>query len=257
MRPVTPALRALTRRVSPSRLRRPPPGWSVANSRAIRSRSILAVASVVPGARRPIALSQRSPRDPVASNLSGLHAAASPGKRKPAGITPTIRNGPWFTRTVRPMIAGSAPNRSRQSPSLRITTLSPRRRFSSGTNVRPSAARTPRTENRSVDTSANGVRSRPSSADRMRDVSTKAAIDVNARLRSRKSSRFSGDVGKSSPSGFSSQMRTSRSGSSNDSGRSTTASSTLKIAVVAPMPSASVPTIMAVNPGRRRSMRSA
>jgi len=50
-------------------------------------------------------------------------------------------------------------------------------------------------------------------------------------------------------------MPTSRLGSGNGSGRSITACTTVKIAVFAPMPSASVSTAAMVNPGARRSMR--
>ena len=50
---------------------------------------------------------------------------------------------------------------------------------------------------------------------------------------------------------------TSRSGSAYGSGRSSTPFTTVKIVVVAPIPSASVATATAVNPGVRRSARKA
>jgi hypothetical protein len=52
-------------------------------------------------------------------------------------------------------------------------------------------------------------------------------------------------------------MRTSFSGSLYGNGRSTTAYTTLKIAVVAPIPSARQRTAAAVNPGFLRRMRTA
>jgi hypothetical protein len=54
----------------------------------------------------------------------------------------------------------------------------------------------------------------------------------------------------------SSRTRTSCSGFGNGSGRSSTASTTLKMAVFAPMPKASVKTTTAVNPGFFQSIRS-
>src|SRR4030081_1257500 len=54
-----------------------------------------------------------------------------------------------------------------------------------------------------------------------------------------------------------SHTTTSRSGSLNGNGRSSTALTTLKIAVFAPMPSASVMTATAVNPGFFKSWRKA
>ena len=52
-------------------------------------------------------------------------------------------------------------------------------------------------------------------------------------------------------------MLTSRSGASYWSGRSSTPFTTVKIVVVAPIPSASAATAAAVNPGVRRSARRA
>ena len=54
-----------------------------------------------------------------------------------------------------------------------------------------------------------------------------------------------------------SQIRTSWSGSANGSGLSITALTTLKMAVLAPTPSASVRAATAVNPGLLRSARAA
>jgi hypothetical protein len=55
----------------------------------------------------------------------------------------------------------------------------------------------------------------------------------------------------------SSQTITSRSGSRYLSGRTSTALTSPKMAVFAPMPSASVTTVTSVNPGRFRSTRAA
>src|SRR6266513_5015913 len=57
--------------------------------------------------------------------------------------------------------------------------------------------------------------------------------------------------------GLTEAIRTSRSGSRYGSGRSNTALTTLKMAVFAPMPSASVSTATAVKPGFFRSWRKA
>jgi hypothetical protein len=51
------------------------------------------------------------------------------------------------------------------------------------------------------------------------------------------------------------ETRISRSGSANGSGRSSSVSTALKIAVVDPIPSARMSTATRVNPGLRRSVR--
>jgi hypothetical protein len=58
-------------------------------------------------------------------------------------------------------------------------------------------------------------------------------------------------------SGFSSKIRTSRSGSAYGSGRMSTPRATVNIAVLAPMPMARVATAASVNAGLRRRTRSA
>ena len=78
-----------------------------------------------------------------------------------------------------------------------------------------------------------------------------AARRSNAVARARQSRKLGCDAENSGqpPSGLLSQIRTRRSGSANGSGRSTTVLTTEKIAVFAPMPSASVSNAMSVKPG--------
>jgi hypothetical protein len=79
----------------------------------------------------------------------------------------------------------------------------------------------------------------------------------NTRLMRRKSAMSGPDTGMApgTMAGIASWTSASRSGSGKGSGRSRTALTTLKMAVVAPMPSASVTAATAVKPGERRSRR--
>ena len=74
----------------------------------------------------------------------------------------------------------------------------------------------------------------------------------------RQSEKFADETGLcGSASGVISERTTSRSGSTNPNGRNSTASTTVNIALLAPMPSASVSTTASVNPGLLRSERAA
>jgi hypothetical protein len=86
-----------------------------------------------------------------------------------------------------------------------------------------------------------------------------AASDSNARDCDRQSRKLGCDTANVGQprSTLLSQTRTRRSGSVNGSGRSITALTTLKMAVVAPTPSASVRAAMAVKPGLFRRARAA
>ena len=85
------------------------------------------------------------------------------------------------------------------------------------------------------------------------------AMSVNTVLRARQSARFAGaaTVCVQPLSGLTSEISTSRSGSANGSGRSSTAWTTVNIEVAAPTPMASVAIVTAANAGCFRSDRNA
>src|SRR5437773_545545 len=86
---------------------------------------------------------------------TGSHSSVSRrGSQKPRGITPITVRGMPSRSSVRPMIEGSAPNRARHSPSLNRTTALLPGWSSPAANVRPTAALTPSTRNRSALASA-------------------------------------------------------------------------------------------------------
>ena len=76
-------------------------------------------------------------RADFSSNDSTPHNSARIGKSKVGGITPTTSHCAPSIRVLLPTIAGSAPNRRRHSPSLRITRVALAVISSSGRNVRP------------------------------------------------------------------------------------------------------------------------
>jgi hypothetical protein len=86
---------------------------------------------------------------------------------------------------------------------------------------------------------------------------SKTVRDSNERAAASTSRKFCGEYTPVEAPFQAWETRTRRSGSSNGSGRSRTAFTTLKIAPFAPMPSASVATATAVKPGAWRSRRSA
>ena len=74
-------------------------------------------------------------------------SSAPLGKPNPRGMTPTTSARSDPTPIALPMICGSAPNRARQRPSLRITTLGPPSLPSLSRNTRPTCGVTPRIGN--------------------------------------------------------------------------------------------------------------
>lgn len=163
------------------------------------------------------------------------------------------------SRSVWPTARGSRRNARSQSASL-ISTPSASEASSSERNVRPSTGVTPSIgSSRDVTASAAArVGSAPSGVS-VTSVGTRASRRSSRRLRCRKSWRSGQEAGSwLVPLERSvSHTITSRCGSGNGTGRMSTASTTLKIAVVMPMPSASVTRLAMVNAGHRASMRAA
>ncbi len=101
--------------------------------------------------------------------------------------------------------------------------------------------------------------SAPDGVDMCADHERAIPIVSIVRLRSAMSATLGGEMEHQSfdEPGYVSQIVTSRASSPNGSGRRRTPFTTLKIAVVTPMPSASVRMTAALKPGRARTVRSA
>jgi hypothetical protein len=189
--------------------------------------------------------------------ITGIQSATrSSGNRNSGGITPiTWRISP-ANSYARPMIAGSAPNQLRHSQSLMTTTPS----SSSAVGTRPSAGWTPRVVKSDGVARVPNSRSIFSSA-RVVDwkspyAPTSSSSVAFSRYSTYSSSGTPNSSGRLAP-GAVPRIVTSRSACGNGSGRSSTASTTLKIAVVAPMASARVATVTSVKPGARDKLRAA
>ena len=121
-----------------------------------------ASSGVVPGRRRATRCVSWSPRFARRSagnaagtrNVTGRAEPIASGVANPGGSTPTTRYGSRSRRIERPTIAGSAANRDRHRPSVRITTRSPPSLSSSGRNGRPSTGPVPTTEKNSTPTAS-------------------------------------------------------------------------------------------------------
>lgn len=176
--------------------------------------------------------------------------------RNPVGRTPTTVASRSPVRTRVPSTLGSAPSCVRQNASARITTGSAPSRCSGAAKPRPSAGRIPTTSTyRSVTKATETVRA-PAG------VVTRALwtpLPATTSNSSPDAPRIRSSSGYTNPRYTPSSKRlcnvTVRSGSSRGSGRSSTASRNARTAIVAPVPTPSVSTFAAVNPGLRSSDR--
>jgi hypothetical protein len=130
--------------------------------------------------------------------------------------------------------------------------------FSSSTEKpRPSAGRTPSIGNRSAVTALPAIFCGSPTPVRLKlteltaDIPSNECVCVFQSMKLAGAGVFFGNPRRDA----SSHNITSRSGAANGSGLRSTALTRLKMAVFAPMPSASVNTAMTVNPGRFNSMR--
>src|SRR5882672_664322 len=125
-------------------------GYSRARRVAMASSSARACGIVMPSASRPTTASVRASRRrsrTCGAIASGSHALSIIGNLKRAGITPITVTGSSLTVTGRPMIRGSPPYRSCQTPSPRMTTGGAPRRSSSAVKTRPRSGRSPSSVN--------------------------------------------------------------------------------------------------------------
>ena len=171
------------------------------------------------------------------------------------GTTPTTVYRDPSSRMSLPTTARSALKRVRQNGSLKTTTLA-RRLSSEGRKVRPTMALTPSTSKTPAVTHWRETVSAVPSAPAITmppTPGTNPAMRSNVRVRSFQSRRLSGATPSRCDRSVCSQIITRRSGSGNGRGRSSVASTSAKIALLAPMPSASVIAAMHVKPGERFS----
>ncbi len=150
---------------------------------------------------------------------------------------------------VRPTTSGSDEKRRFQKAWPMIATGSPSRRSSSGRKARPSIGSIPRRGNRSDEARTDQISSGSPAPVRVHVELKEAARPSKEPIRSRQAKNSPKETGVSDDGGWWSSTRTSRSGSRNGSGRNRTPRATLKMTVVAPIPSASVSTASVVNPG--------
>ena len=240
-------------------------GCSASSVFATRSGPDRAASSVTPGFSRPTPASQREPRAchgtcSCLKYATGIHASTlGDGKSKPRGMTPTTVHGLLSSVTVRPTTSGAPPKRRCHSPWLSTTTLAWPCTWSSAVAGARAGAPPERLENPSVtkvDPQALGLAV-------TQQVHPRAALGVGrprpppatARagapvLDVRHGEVALGRLRRRLPQPHQPLRERGRAAS-----RSSTPRTTPKMAVLAPIPSASVSTATSVKPGVRSSPR--
>ena len=216
--------------------------------------------------RRAAAAARRRPpraRRGRQTRASSRRPTGSGRRRSPSrgSMMPMTVNGRSSSRMVRPTTDASRPNARVQKPSLITTTAGPPALASSAVNPRPASGRTPSIGSSSL------VACERLQANRL--AATRARSSLRCRQTPR-SARRAGCAAESRGSraatparascwycGRSPRRRRARRCPRTGAGRSSTVSMTLKIAVLAPIPSASVSSATTANPGLATSRRTA
>ena len=227
----------------------------------MRSTSAPACSRVWPGRRRAAASNWLLRRLARAAGVRalGVQSSVAMGKSKLAGMTPVTRKFWSSRRMFLPTMAGSAAKRRRQRRSLRTTSRSRPGWSSPSWKPRPSAGWTPRVVKKLALTSVCMARSGSPPAPTMLAMPPSHVARLSSVVVSRRMSSRSAGASLFHSLGLSGMRwrtitRVSRCGKA--MGFHRRESQTLKTAVVAPMPSASVSTAVAAKPGDLRSMRS-
>jgi hypothetical protein len=180
--------------------------------------------------------------------------------RNGEGITPTTVCGRPFNSIARPTIVASPPNRRCQKSYASTTTSLRVWWFSASVNVRPSIGATPSSGKNSLVTFSTPTSSGSSPPPvRLARVDAIAAIRSNVRVRSVQRTKFAGltVLVRFPVRGSVSQTTTRRSGAGYGNRSRSAALTIVKIAVLAPMPSARAITAIAVKAGVRNDSRRA
>ena len=209
---------------------------------------------LMPGFRRPTTSKKWFPRcaHAFASKPIGVNNCVSPrGKENPAGITPMTVYFSSFSDTVRPTAAGSDAKRRTHKPWVRTTVFGAPDRSSSVLKTRPIAGFTSRTANRFGVTCADSM-----SSGSPAPVSETAPFRIAAMSSKTWFWRF--PIHKFAGAGVfcgkptvlaSSHTAARRSEPGNGSGRNRTEFTTVKIAVLAPMPTPAPTELRLQSPG--------
>ncbi len=205
-------------------------------------------------ARRPVAVAALK----VSSYSSGAYTSTDDGSATPGASTPTTVCGRPATVTMRPSTSGSPPNVRCQKPWASTTTPERPGRCSSVANPRPRPTGMPSmSKSPSLTLAPRTSRGSPAPSSVKTPVAY-ASTASKVRLPSRTVMKSGAESAVYAvPSGYSVLTTCRRSASRYGSGSRRTPCTTLKMALVAPMPSASVSTATAVKPGARRRVRSA
>jgi hypothetical protein len=195
--------------------------------------------------------------------LLGIHTAMpGSGKAKSGPITPTTVYGLPSSRTTRPTTVGSAPSCARQNASLTTMTRFAPSTCSSARSVRPRRAGVPsagKKPRETYDVRAYAGSAPPSPYTCPMGITPNAPTASKPRSsRSQSSSSLALTTRPSTATfGLPGQSRTTRSASGKGSGRRSTPRTTENIAVVAPIPRASVRRTTTEKPRARRRPRAA
>ena len=171
-------------------------------------------------------------------------------------MTPTTVNGRLFAMMVRPTMFGSPPNRRRQRPWLRTMTSWVASASSARPNVRPNAGVTPSSSKNSPLTNWPIASSGSPWPVNVKPLPTTAAVRIE-RSCAWRSTKSSGVTRVRPTRELVWKRKCSRSASAYGSGRISTPYTTANIAVLTPMPIASVNAAAAVNHGARHNSRTA
>jgi len=227
----------------------------------MRSNSAPACSRERPGRRRAAASSwllRRLARE-AGVKAFGVQSSVAMGKSKLAGITPVTRKFWSSRRMFLPTMPGSAAKRRRHRRSLSTTSRSRPGWSSPSWKPRPSTGWTPRVVKKLALTSVCVARSGSPPAPTMLAMPPPHVARFSSVVLSRRISSRSAGLSLFHSLEFSgirwrTITRLSRCGKA--MGFHSRESQTLKTAVVAPMPSASVSTAVTAKPGDLRSMRS-
>ena len=235
-------------------------GYAFSSRAAIPAISVAAWSSATPSFRRATGrmpgCQPRSAGCAAMNGAIGRKTSAFWNRRNDGGSTPTIEYGLPSSRMRSLVTASRPPKRDCQRPWLRIAT-GDRPAFLVGREPRPTIGVTPSRGSMLAVSIFAGMRS-GSLPPLMFAVKLRNAPQACSAVASRHTSRkFSADSDSNGNEGVRSLMTTTRPASWKGSGRSMTASTTVKMAELAPTPSAMVSTAIAVKPGCFLSARKA